>query len=81
MDFSKPVKVEKDLVDRVRRDYQQGMSPRRVCYFLRQAGFTTRQSGGISVVDVTLPLLARACVRAGIDDEMVRAEVAKEKKL
>ena len=78
LNYRRSVKVKKDILEKLQHDYQvSGISSQRVCYFLRRAGFETRLSGGLSVVDVTLPLLAHACVRTGIEDEMVVAEIAK----
>lgn len=71
LDYSKPVKVDKDLVTRLRSDYQISMHPRKVTKIVRDQGFRLRSSGGIIVIDIDLNTLAAACIRFGIEDELL----------
>jgi len=71
LDYSKPIKIDKDLGTRLRSDYQESLHPRKVTKIIRDQGFALRTSGGVTVIDINLNTLAAACIRFGIKDELL----------
>ncbi|MBN2455426.1 MAG: hypothetical protein JXB29_02640 [Sedimentisphaerales bacterium] len=71
LDISKSIKIA-DILEVIRRNYQQGLTTRQANQYLEEMHFTVRQSGGYpKVMALTVPQLTKACLEQGIRDELV----------
>jgi hypothetical protein len=71
LNLKKSVKVN-DITKHITQNYQQGITPRQAHQYLKEMQFTVRGSGGYpTVMAITAPQLAKACLEQGITDDLV----------
>lgn len=71
-DFSRNVKLS-DIANTVWENEREQVTPRHVGAFLRDLGFETKCSHGLTVVVPRPEILVKACIECGYEDELIAA--------